>query len=412
MKVIIFFQHVVRELAACKVLKKKLLSQLKETGSDVAIFSIDFEWLDACKWATKNGIDVVVMPWLHNDINYVLLHPFLEINPNVSIVNLHHEQIANPAYKMLQLPKGNYCKNGCFHFAWGPFFSQQLVSVGVRSDLIRVTGNMRLDTLVSNRETASKTLLAERFGLNPEKKWVMYAENRGWVYVYDDDMFSKISKMGVNREDITRNRKVCLDSLQATYHQISSLSQEFFDLYELIYRPHPGTNSPLTNDKCKIISDLPIGEWLSCVDCLVTWDSTSAYEAEVVGVPVFRHEPIPHPEDLMIYGLKEFPAISNLSELDISLGDYANLKDTNKVYEDYFGIVDGCATERVANEIINCATLGELLDSAYELDGIDKQRIRRKKQFEIVTKLFYKTKLLQIFKWPRSAAIQFNDIPY
>lgn len=408
MNIIIFYQHKVRELEACRVLTKRLVS--KSEVNKVEIFQIDFQWDLACSWAKKNGLDVVVMPWLYMQKNYVLLHPFLKQNPKLVIINLHHEQISNQAYEKLLLPKGEHCKNGTYHFVWGSFFKEKLIENGVKPDLIYETGNIRLDVLKDEKKHLSKQEVAPKYQLDPSKKWILYAENRGWVYKVTQAFIDEYINNGISLDDLKRNRKVCTQSLELTYKEFDELPDNFFDEFELIYRPHPGTTSPITSGKVKVISERSIGDWLECIDCLLVWDSTSAYEAEVANVPVFRHEPIEHPSDLLIYGMEKIPVISSIVEVSEILGKGYHVSN-QKIYEKYYGKVDGCSTERAADAIVACSKNDALLNSFFKLSKKEQYFLLRITIFNKISRLAKEMKILEKFHWPRSAYNHKNDIP-
>lgn len=410
MRIILFYQHKVRELKACRSLVSYLEEKFHHLNIEVNLYQIDFEWDLAKSWAEHHGIDVVVMPWLYSRSNYIILYPFLRVNPDLRVINLHHEQISNEAYERLLLPDGENSKNGCFHFTWGSFFANKLKNCGVKQELIFETGNIRLDDILKGNHCGSKKKIGQEFGLDTNKKWILYAENRGWVYKATQAFEEEYLHNGVSRESYLKNKQVCTKSLELTYQQFFDLPESFFEDYELIYRPHPGTRTPIQHDKIKVISDYSIAVWLKCIDCLIVWDSTTAYEAEIAGVPVLRHEPIEHPRDLLIYGMEEFPVIREICQIPEVLAQYYTFS-RKRIYEAYYGKVDGRSIQRCAETIVRCAHDPIKLNTTLVLTKEDKKELRRRVAFDKVSRLLNKFGLIKKFHWPRSAYAQLNDIP-
>ena len=125
---------------------------------------------------------------------------------------------------------------------------------------------------------------------------------------------------------------------------------------------------------------------------------------------MLRHEPIDHPRDLLIFGMEKLPVISSISEVSDVLGNEQQ-NSNKKIYEEYYGKVDGCSTERVADAIVECCTAENKLDSTIEFSFSEKRFLLKRNVFNKVSRFFNKTGLLKIFHWPRSAYNQKNDIP-
>lgn len=411
---IIFYQHKVRELSACRRLKDHLEKLPIFRNAIIEIFQIDFEWMRAVRFAKHGGIDLIVMPWLYHDNNYALLDPFLAINPSAVIVNLHHEQITSPAFEANTLPTTEHTKNGCYHLCWGEAFKDKLLEVGVKPEMIRCTGNMRLDPIVSNSNPVAKTELARKYDLDPDKKWILFAENRGGVYKLNEAACAEYEAQGVLPEDLKIKKDVGLKSMSMMFDQMRELPGEFFSEFEFIYRTHPGTTTPLKDSKhsVRVIPEEPVSAWLANVDFVLVWNSTVAFEAELAEVPVMRHEPIRNPERLIPLGFDKVPILESLSEIDARLieSQKAAQKDARN-YERVYGVVDGKATERVAETLAELLQVGMPKENHIALSSQMSKLLLRKKIFEMVTGVVAKTGLLTVVKWPHSAYNQLNDIP-
>lgn len=415
MDIVIFYQHVNREYSVCRKLKRELENQALVTGQElgeIGIFQIDFEWTRAIRWAKSRAVSAVIMPWLYHDGNYVLVKPFIEMNENVLIVNLHQEQISSRAYESILLPTGECCKRGCIHFAWGDFFSLRLQNIGVPKELIRTPGNMRLDVISNTISANKKKLLGEEYGIDVSKRWILYAENRGWIYKFNDQMLHEYVSQGVDVDAVERNYAVAKESLRLTYEQINSLPNAFFEKFEFVYRPHPGTTTPISNPSIHVISEHPISDWLECADAVIVWDSTSAFEAELAGIPVFRHEPISNPADLRVFGIENYECLESLSSLTVdAISDVTDKQKGKHYYAKYYGVTDGRAVERNASTILGLIKEGIHPTGRLMLDQNLKHLIHRKRIFEAVVSIFSRFNLVEKFHWPRSAYSQLMDVP-
>lgn len=407
MQIIILYQHISREYQACQGLKNALNQRANVKAS---VYSVDFEWSVAYLQAKKNGLDVLIVPWLYDEENYQLFYPFIKLNQNLIIFNLHHEQIACSSNECMLQPRSDGAKN-VFHCAWGDYFKSRLEISGVKSDKIFVTGNLRNDSAFLTNK--SKKDLAQEYGLDINKKWIIFAESRGWALKCDEKLMNYYVNTGVLRADMEERLQLDLKSLTAFVSQLNTLKDDFFKQYEFIYRPHPGTAAPKQlNSKVKIISSETIYSWLKASDLYLTWNSTSIFEADILNIPALLHEPISNSAKHRAHGLEKYETITSFEQISKELLENCLCKQKDKkIYEEYFGIVDGNATARLAQCIIG-------LDNKTNTNqnvAINKQNrnfIYRKICFELVTYILGKMRLLKKLKFPRSAFYQYNDIPY
>lgn len=406
--IIVFYQVINREKKSCMELKKVLE---ESNNINVYVFSIDFENDLAIRLSKKVKIDMILMPWMYQDSNYYLMKPYIDNNPNIVIVNLHHEQIASEASLPRMLPSGSYAKNSVVHFIWGEYFREALISVGVKENLIFCTGNIRTDELcnsIKDRES-----IAKEFGLDLNKKWILFSENRGWVLTYNVKKEADMINLGYSKKDVLDRKKIAEESLDITISELNKLDDNFFDKYELIYRPHPGTKaSDGISPKIRVIDKYPIAEWLNVIDVNVVWSSTTIFESDLKKIPSFVYEPIPNLKRHKTYGLDEYHMIRSLNEInDELIKDYYKNIASKKIYEKYIGKVDGNSVERVKKYII------EILDNG--IDDYKARQIRYDKKmfyktilFQKMTRLIVKCGLLEKIKYPKSAYELRKDIPY
>lgn len=411
--IIFFYEHKGRE----KKSLEKLASVLAAHGKRrVGIFSVIYEWGSAIKFAKKNGVDLIFAPWIYGKHDFYPFVSLLLINPSARLINLHQEQIGSPSYESIMLPVSFDAKNYCHHFVWSKFFGEKLVNSGVDSFLIHTTGSMRLDDIsIVNKEERkiNKKKLGLKFSLDPRKKWLLYAENRGWVEDFSEAKLRSLLSRGISKSVVLRRKDLFQKSLSLSIEQINSIPDSFFRDFELIYRPHPGTIAcGINNPNVKIISDLPIGDWLKCVDLVIVWSSTCAFEAEKACVPVVRHEIIPNEEEFITYGLSSFPMIKNLNQIDEALVKRESKNQEHwKTYRKYYGECDGLCSIRVMEASRDLKSCGLPPYNVKEKITCII-RILKKISIEYITRVLVRTGLAKRLKRPKRLMNTYSDIPY
>ena len=354
---------------------------------------------------------MLIVPWVYHDLNYELMQPFVNSNPSIYIANLHHEQIGSKATEPVLLPSSENSKNSVIHFVWGDFFKELLIKTGVREELIYVTGNMRTD--IAFEKTENKEDLAKEFDLDLKKEWILYTENRDRVSICDKKEEEHIIYLGLQEEDIPERKAFILNSLNETIKEFNDLPESFFEKYELIYRPHPGSDaSKDISNNVKVIYKYTIYDWIKVVDVNIVSGSTTIFESDLAGIPSIVHEPFPYPDRQRTSGLEFYPRISRINDMDEStLLNYINEIAPKKIYERYIGKVDGNSCERVKVSVLSILENGIPNYSANKMK-ISKKRYLRKHIFQKVTRIVVKTSLLEVVKYPRGAYRQRNEIPY
>ena len=88
---IIFYQHIVREYDMCSRVKRDI-EELSEGRVEARIFSLDFEWTEACRYAANANLVAVLLPWMRLRQHESLIAPFVKLNPNVLLIDFDHEQ--------------------------------------------------------------------------------------------------------------------------------------------------------------------------------------------------------------------------------------------------------------------------------------------------------------------------------
>jgi hypothetical protein len=411
MNIIIFFEHIGRELYGCQKVSEYLIDKY---DYKVSIYSIIFEYYDALSYAKENGIDLVVMPWMYSKRDYELVAPFIEINNDLVIINLHHEQIYSSISKDIIIPKNSYCKNNVIHFVWGENFKNELIKSGVDKDLIYVTGNIRTDIVLDKFDKKNSRLkYSEEFNLDTNKKWLLYSENRDWIWGNKENLLKVYTEAGCTEKDFEYFYRETATSLETTINDIKDLPDAFFDLFELIYRPHPGTTIQNSFDnRIKVISKYGIYDWLGVVDANIVSGSTTIFESDMLKVPSFVDSGYEIPEKFRTVGINKYPKINSLTEIsNDSINETKMSLDFKKTYEYYLGSVDGKSGERTARIIDSILKHGNEKYIARKIP-YNKLKFRLKYFREKAIRLIVCLNLLEILKRPRIAYRLKNDIPY
>lgn len=405
-RIIIFYQHINREYQSCLVLKEELERSIH---CEVYIFSIDFEFSKALKIADKK-INLVFMPWVYHELNYELLMPFFKHNEALISVNLHHEQIGSDVSSNILIPRGENARNSVLHLAWGGDFKETLIKNGVKDEFVFEVGHMRLDTVDKN--IRSRDDLAAEFALDTSKKWLLFCESRGWIWSYSQKYKNDFVANGYSVEEIDEFYNIAKKSIYATFEDFDKIGDAFFSEYEIIYRPHPGTVSPVKiNERIRHINAYSIYDWLKNVDVYATWSSTSIFESESCGVPSFVVKPFEYDKKYEMHGVQKYSEVQGLEQITSELiREEKQCMKKQRIFENYIGKQGGA----IANIVGLTASLLADGVKGYKMAAIKYPRSRKNKKqfFEFVTWLFVKFGLLKIFKYPRSSYKQISDIPY
>lgn len=406
--IILFYEHINREYNACLQLKEELE---KKGDVKVYLFEIIFEYFKAIKISKNTKIDMIIMPWIYHENDYEYVQPFIKNNRKIYIVNLHHEQIGSEVSYRILLPNGSAAKNSTIHFVWGDNFKKKLIENGVEEDLIFTTGNIRSDNLFNTQK--NKKSLSKEYNLDIKKKWILFSENRGWVLNINNAMYNDLIYKGFTEDELEEYIEVSRESLESTIKEFEALGDEFFSKFELIYRPHPGTQAPKMNNKIKIIDKYSIYEWIRHIDINVVWSSTTIFESDINNVPSFVYEPLENPEKFKTDGIEKYTKISNIIDLlnEELVIESQKYQSEMKIFEEYIGIVDGKRNEFMSEVIvkilengINCYNVSE--------EKYSKYRYYKKFFFEVITKVFVSLNILEKLKYPKTAYSLKKDIPY
>lgn len=408
MKIIIFYEHLTREWNAIQGLKKIF----EKHNCKVWTLSIIFERSKAQLIANINKIDVVFVPWFVDKVHEEIIYPIIKTNFKMQVINLHHEQIGSKESQNFLIPQSEFAKNGVYHFAWGEYFKSLLIRNGVSPNKIIVTGNIRNDESCGRTGSISKAELAKLYHLDDNKAWILFAENRGWILQHNnEDTFNELIKRGGNREYLENSVNYNKLSLEGFKTEITEMPPEFFERFEFIYRPHPGTRLfDSLGNSVKIIADRSIYDWINASDYFLTCESTSIFEADMCGKPCFTVDWAEKDADAIMSGVCEYPVLSNLSEL-LHMTDTEILERSRlQLYERYCGKVDGKSKERVVSATYEVYKRKK--NHSIHISILPLKTQVRQLVYEAITWICVKTSLIYKFHFPKSAYGESRDIPY
>ena len=400
--IILFYEHKAREYQLYEFLKEEM-EKVSNKAFRIHILSYHWEKDRALEILNHDHVDAIFVPFAYEAEALKFYVRFYEKNHNIVIVNLHHEEITMPAMESVVLPKDDYSKNSIYHYVWTENFKEKLISSGTNRELIYVTGNGRND--IAKNISVSKEELAKEFDLNPQKKWLLYAENRK-----PDQLMAALTAFGIKEaQEIT---DMFIRSYNATMKEFDSLQDSFFDSFELIYRLHPGSNPvPIENKRIKQIKKYSFYDWLKAIDCVIVYSSTVAFEADMNNVPVIVHDPIDSNPSFFSEGVGFYYKIKTLQEIEpIVISNAFKHQQGKNNYIYYMGLSDGKCIPRIAKttiDLIGKKSLCEPLNIKLPFMYYTKRKIRPK-----LFRIYKKSGLLNMIKKPYFVYNNQDDIPY
>ena len=404
MNVIILYEHLMREWKSVQRLKK----QFKKKHINAKVFNIYFEMSKAITYAHFNKIDILFLPWIRDDYDEKIISRLLMTNDKMIVINLHHEQIMNKANVFDYIPFSEYARNGVYHFAWGDYFKDFLIKHGVDENRIRVVGNMRLEDRFVNSD---RNELADKYGLDKNKRWILFADNRGtWDKMTPKDL-RKFVKYGYDANKMSQQTKLENSTLEALVNELKTIPQEIGDKYEIIYRPHPFADFDYSFKYVHVIAAESIYDWINEVELFITFGSTSIFEADMCGVPSMTHGLERVPAEFIIEGVNEYPKLISFSSInDILISNVKKECDEKNIYKKYIGKY----TDNVAQIYVNTALELTKDKSSVTIKYSQMSRLSMYKLYlrEFVTYYLVKSGLFIKIQWPLMAVAKIGDLPF
>ncbi len=344
---LILYEHIVREYDSILLLK----AELERRGHTVDIRQL----LDRkkLKYFTWRKPKVLVASCMYDD-EAINSHVYNNVGVCKKVVNLHWEQMLSDTQE--EEPWFNFNGNAkrCMHLCWGRRTQQRLIDHDVPAHNTAVTGAVMMDFLQPQFDGffKSKADLCAEFGLDPDKKLLLYISSFGYASM-DEKEVKELSDMAGT--DFT--------AFAATNRRSMTTTLEWFDKYltdhpevELVYRRHPSEwNSPGLEELAQkhknfhVIFAYTVKQWIVAADAIGIWMSTAIAEVYFArkNCMILRPSPIEHEFDPVLYKsgryITDYDAFADAAATAFA-GDAADMSRFPIPKEDIEGYFDASET--------------------------------------------------------------------
>lgn len=321
--VVLLYEHIVRELdVACAV---KHLAQA-QYGIRVEIIQYAAGIMGALDRFRPRvvALNVCYTEGDHYDPGYHAMYDWRTARH----FNLAWEQLLYPGNAALKLPRGPLATRHVLHHAWSDGYRDLLVAGGVPAAHVVVNGHpaYALYDQPYRRYFPDRAALAERHGLDPQKRWVFFPENYVWALMHDSTFHRMVQRLvaeGKTAEGASTLRTYSGRSLEEAVRWCVELARN--PRLELILRRRPSTNAqafaalvarcghPLP-PRLRLIDEGTVREWILASDVVLSSWSTSLLEAAIAGRAAFMVLPLPMLPSLAVDWHRHAPKLRSLDE--------------------------------------------------------------------------------------------------
>lgn len=387
MDILFLYEHEVRELESIYLLK----NEMEYRGYSTSVAHIS--GVSHLSNVIFSSPTVIVTPWLYSDNEIKLIK---EKFKNVKkIVNLRMEQLFCDYYREIGIGNITGYAKEAHHICWGEVTKKRLIEFGVDKNKAHLTGAIHTDFFRDEFEHfyKSKEELAKTFGLNKDKKWVLYISSFSFA-TFDEKERKMFEKKWGGKFDGVYD--IFLESKNMTLKWIEELLKTNKDI-EFIYRPHPSEKimSDINNMKKKyknfhIIERYSVRQWIVACEVIDTWQSTSIAEIYYAGKRCNIIRPIKLPSEIDMEICKNADYINSLDDfINIHSNDinesFPLKKETIESYYSYdkripsfikvcdvienvFKITENCNFDTINANLLNkCITWIKMLIQNYIL---------------------------------------------
>jgi surface carbohydrate biosynthesis protein len=299
--ILFFIEHVDRELdvAACLV---ERLERRFAIHAEVRNFYSDMRFC-----LRRYNPAIVVTPFFY----YLDHHPmkdYVAAWPKATFFNMAWEQILYKVHTNVKIPKDRFAKTNVRHVCWTERYRKLLVEQGTDPDHLVLTGNpvMKFYDEPYRGYFKSRKHLAQDYGLDPNRKWILFPENYRWAFLSQSQL-NAVARQDADPDELSEAAAYCRRSLTTLFAWLVDLSGPNAPL--VILRPRPATaleeletfgrratNADLPN--LRIIKAESAREWVMAADHVISSYSTTLIEAALAGKSVHVYSPEPFPEGL------------------------------------------------------------------------------------------------------------------
>ena len=290
---LILYEHIVREYESITLLKR----ELERRGYTAEIRQL----LDRkkLKYFTWKKPKVLVASAMYDDKT---MNSFVYNNVGVcnKVVNLHWEQVLSEEQENSPFFNCGQSAGYAMHTCWGTQARDRIVKYGVPIENTAITGPIQMDFLREqfNGYYKPKADLCKEFGLDENKKLVLYISSFSTAYMTDQEVeeLNKLAGVGFNQFKITSQK-----TMNTTLGWVDEyLQTEEGQQIEFVYRRHPSEwNSPILEKMAAkhknfhLITDYSVKQWITAADTIFSWMSTSIAEIYFAKKSCFVLRPYP-----------------------------------------------------------------------------------------------------------------------
>ncbi len=266
-------------------------AEMKKRGYTVK-FSNNF-WTDL--WKNLFRVPQIVLTSGCRNLADISFQDSYILKKDVVWVNLQEEQVAYAGGGDLDSFKPVDRAKEAYHFCWGQFAKNYMEEAGVEKDHIIDMPPLQFD-LAKPRFSGlykSREAIAEEYGINPDKKWILFASDFcEYANFNTEQLLQKhVDERGETRRIVYNLEKATCLMMTEWWDKLLSENED----YVIIYRPHPSEYCIIPQigelaekyENFFIIKDYSIKQWNHVVEIYTTWISTSVLEAYYSGIPVF-----------------------------------------------------------------------------------------------------------------------------
>lgn len=353
--VLIYFEHVTREIDACFFIKENL-NKIGVTSEVLPIHKNRY-W-NVLKYKPK----FILLPFVFADKLDSLYLNFIKSYGEIPCLNFHHEQFYNNMTKSHFMPKNDISRS-VYHLSWTERFANDLISSGVDKNKIFTIGNPRTDS----------------FYLKPMGKFLRYKEGYdklifiptsfSWIFV-DEKYFLENAKLDPSK--FKEQKEIVVKTAKIFFKSIRLLAKKHRD-FVFILRPHPFEDVEIytkyvinvldekLEDNIRIVREGTIYDWLTITDLVIGWLTTVNLEASLFDIKNVIYQPVKLKEEMKTDFINKYNEIvdsyERLDEIisNIEKYEYKSVNLDRYIIES-FGKSDGSVTKSLSlliKDIIN-----------------------------------------------------------
>ncbi|RKI37720.1 hypothetical protein D7V86_20900 [bacterium D16-51] len=401
---LLLYENKSREMEGLCLLKM----ELEKRGYYVVLDQVQYFYKKRYK------VKVVVVPFLYNN-NDIYRYIYCICGKVNKILNLRWEQIYSRKMEenlaSFFYPKGEAKK--VIQLCWGEAEADKLLKLGVRKELIFITGPIHLDLITKPGYFEKREYLQKKYRLAENKKWILFISSFSNATFTEKEKIEAMKMLGKERVDFI---DLSIKSKKEILEWFKQIIKEKNDQYEIIYRPHPSEkkddilrNLEAKNKGFHIITDDSVGQWIACSDFVLNWYSTSAIQSQLLkkGNAILRPIPISYEMDLEIFS--DATVIDSYKGLVEYLSSKADALMDNFVFNKYYFFDSTYAYQRIANicqEVLNNNALSKIRYNTILHETSWFERLK----FEILYKLY--VPLLRFLKNKKLSTLFSGSVSY